>query len=74
LSGTQELDDIVVLRDLLADEREPIDRHFMLSELSRCLYKARNAMPSALADFDAVCEQHYAEMSVIRPALLKNSN
>jgi predicted Zn-ribbon and HTH transcriptional regulator len=71
LSGTHNADDISVLRGLLQGERDPIDRHFMLSELSRCLYKARDTEVRALDDFDQVCFQHYAEMDVIRPALLE---
>lgn len=71
LSGSHDLRDAGLLRDLLAVEHDPIDRHFMLSELSRCLYKGRNSSPLALDEFDAVCAQHFAEMEVIRPALLE---
>ena len=61
--------DIVTLRQLLVAEREPIDRHFMLSELGKCLYASREAFASALAEFDDVCEQHHSEMHTIRDAL-----
>ncbi|HEY5196243.1 MAG TPA: HIRAN domain-containing protein [Solirubrobacteraceae bacterium] len=61
--------DIVTLRQLLAAEREPIDRHFMLSELGKCLYASRDAFSSALPEFDGVCEQHHSEMHTIRAAL-----
>lgn len=71
LSGNHSADDVGVLRGLLEREHDPIDRHFMLSELSRCLYKARDSDLRALDDFDEVCSQHYAEMDVIRPALLE---
>jgi predicted Zn-ribbon and HTH transcriptional regulator len=50
-------------------ERDPIDRHFMLSELGKCLYASREAFASALDEFDAVCVQHHSEMDVIRAAL-----
>lgn len=58
------------LRTLLKDERDPIDRHYMLCELEHRLYASRNAFASALDEFDEVCNQHHAEMVTIRPALL----
>lgn len=58
------------LRTLLKDERDPIDRHYMLCELEHRLYGSRNAFASALDEFDAVCNQHHEEMVTIRPALL----
>lgn len=70
LSGTRSASDIVKLRKLLVVERDPIDRHYMLSELEQCLYKSRDAFASALEQFDAVCEQHHAEMATVRPALV----
>jgi hypothetical protein len=69
LSGSHAAGDIVALRKLLAAENDPIDRHFMLAELGRCLYKSRDAFTSALDEFDAVCVQHDTEMDSIRPAL-----
>lgn len=69
LSGNRTPADVVVLRKLLASETDPIDRHYMLAELGRCLYKSRDAFASALDEFDAVCVQHDAEMDSIRPAL-----
>jgi hypothetical protein len=69
LSGSQDPGDIVVLRKLLAAERDPIDRHFMLAELGKCLYKSRDAFASALDEFDVVCVQHDAEMHGIRATL-----
>ncbi|MEN3283389.1 MAG: hypothetical protein V7607_4529 [Solirubrobacteraceae bacterium] len=55
---------------LLEDERDPIDRHYMLAELEHRLYRSRDAAESALDQFDAVCLQHHHEMTTIRPALL----
>lgn len=69
LSGSRTPADIVTLRKLLVEDRDPIDRHFMLSELGKCLYASRDAFASALDEFDAVCEQHHSEMHVIRAAL-----
>ncbi len=57
------------LRALLRFEQDPIDRHYMLCELARRLYRRRNE-DSALNEFDAVCRQHHEEMQIIRPALL----
>lgn len=71
LSGNHGPQDIVTLRKLLAGERDPIDRHFMLTELAKCLYKCREAFASALDEFDMVCEQHHGEMEIIRPALVE---
>lgn len=61
--------DFVVLRKLLENEKDPIDRHFMLAELGKCLYKSRDAFTSALDEFDAVCVQHDTEMASIRSAV-----
>jgi hypothetical protein len=58
------------LRSLLDTESDPIDRHYMLCELEKRLYKSRDSFDSALDEFDAVCRQHHAEMTTIRPALL----
>lgn len=71
LSGRHTPGEIVALRKLLADEDDPIDRHFMLAELGKCLYKSRAAFASALDEFDAVCVQHDREMDRIRPALVE---
>jgi hypothetical protein len=43
----------------------------MLLGLAKCLYRSRDAFASALDEFDAVCEQHHAEMEIIRPALVE---
>jgi hypothetical protein len=58
------------LRSRLDAERDPIDRHYMLCELEKRLYKCRDAFASALDEFDDVCRQHDEEMDTIRPALL----
>jgi hypothetical protein len=60
---------IPMLRSLLVDERDPIDRHYMLCELETRLYKSRDAFASALAEYDEVCELHHSEMAVTRTAL-----
>jgi hypothetical protein len=58
------------LRSKLEAECDPIDRHYMLCELEKRLYKSRDAFASVLDEFDAVCRQHNAEMDTIRPALV----
>jgi rubrerythrin len=70
LSGSRTPADIRTLRQLLETEEDPIDRHYMFAELAACLYKCRDVFMSALEEFDAVCEQHHAEMATIRAALL----
>jgi hypothetical protein len=70
LSG-DDIRDIKKLRAMLDTENEAIDRHYMLSELERRLYKSRDAFASALGEFDVVCRQHDAEMVTIRPALIE---
>lgn len=59
------------LHALLEAENEAIDRHYMFCELEARLYRLRKESASALADFDAMCEMHDAEMTSIRPALLE---
>jgi hypothetical protein len=70
LSGNSTPADAVIVRKLLSSERDPIDRHFMFGEPGKCLYKGRDAFASALDEFDEVCEQHDAEMGVIRVTLM----
>ena len=41
------------LRSKLETERDPIDRHYMLCELEKRLYRSRDAFASALDEFDA---------------------
>ena len=57
------------LRQMLKDETDPIDRHFMFSQLTKRLYKCREAGTAALDDFDSACREHHAEMVTIRAAL-----
>lgn len=61
---------ITQLRRQLETDPDPIDRHYVMCELENRLYKSRDAFASALEEFDAVCEQHDAEMTSIRPALV----
>jgi tetratricopeptide (TPR) repeat protein len=58
------------LRNLLRQDPDPIDRHFMFCELERRLYRAREAFASALDEYDEACRLHDAEMDGIRDALL----
>jgi hypothetical protein len=57
------------LRRLLRNDPDPIDRHFMYSELEDRLYRSRDAFSSALLEYDDACAQHDAEMDGIREAL-----
>lgn len=58
------------LRKLLANESNPLERHYMWAQLEHHLYHAREAFTSALADYDSVCRDHDAEMETICPALI----
>lgn len=57
------------LRTKLETIRDPIDRHYMMTELEKRLYRSRDAFSSALEEFDSACREHDAEMATIRPAL-----
>jgi hypothetical protein len=57
---------IPVLRELLAKEQDILSRHYMYAQLERLLYRSRNALASALAEYDQDCHQHDAEMHAIR--------
>ena len=61
---------IAKLRELLAKELEPIDRHFQFAELETRLYRFRDVYDSALDEFDEVCRLHDAEMDVICEAFV----
>lgn len=61
---------VLRLRELLAKERDPLDRHFMFHELEAALYRSRNVIPSALSDFDQACREHDAEMGALRQAFM----
>jgi tetratricopeptide (TPR) repeat protein len=65
------IDAIRRLRQLLQDDPDPIDRHFMFCELEERLYRSREAFTSALAEYDDACALHDAEMDGIRDALLQ---
>jgi hypothetical protein len=58
------------LRQLLAQEQEPLVRHEMYDELERLLYLCRNDFASALEEYDAACCAHDAELEAIIPALI----
>jgi hypothetical protein len=61
---------IPALRQLLANETEPISRHFMFTELETILYRSRDSFQSALDEYDVACQQHDAEIGQVREALL----
>ncbi len=62
---------IATLRELLARDRDPVDRHFQFAELERRLYRCRDLYDTALEEFDAACEFHDAEMETICEAFRK---
>jgi hypothetical protein len=59
------------IEQLLVDEQDPIDRHFMFTQLSEGLYRCRGSHPEALERFDDACSRHDAEMPSLRPVLLE---
>ncbi len=59
------------LRDLLPDESDSIDLHFMYRELEARLYKSRDVFASALDEYDQACREHDDAMDRLRPALLE---
>ena len=61
---------IPYLRNLLAHEKDLLDRHFMFAQLETILYRCRSAFTSALGEYDEACRQHDAEMDGIRQACL----
>ena len=56
---------IAMLRELLARDPDPIDRHFQFVELESRLYRCRDLYEAALEEFDAACQLHDAEMETI---------
>ena len=60
------------LRELLASEANPMERHFMYLELEKVLYKARDVFDSALSEFEDACKAHDAEMDDILPKVLES--
>lgn len=61
---------IARLRQLLREDPDPIDRHFMYCEIEERLYRSRDAFTSALDEYDDTCARHDGEMNGIRDALL----
>ncbi|MGA7271907.1 MAG: hypothetical protein WB239_12620, partial [Acidimicrobiia bacterium] len=60
------------LRKLLGAERDPIDRHFMFTQLEHDLYSCRDLWESAFDEYDDVTEHHHTEMVAnIRDALFE---
>lgn len=60
---------IAKLRELLAHDPDPIDRHYQFVELEKRLYRCRDLHAAALDEFDDACRQHDAEMESICTAL-----
>lgn len=61
---------IAKLRELLASNSDPIDRHFQFAELESRLYRSRDLYESALAEYDEACVRHDAEMEIICQAFM----
>jgi hypothetical protein len=61
---------IPYLRNLLAQETDILDRHFMYVHLEAILYRSRDAFASALDEYDETCRQHDAEMDSMRQAFI----
>jgi hypothetical protein len=59
------------LRKMLEKVDDPIDRHYMMSELENRLYRCRDVFASALSEYDEACREHDAAMATIRPALIE---
>jgi len=65
---------IPMLRRLLAEEQDPLDRHFMYAQLESLLYRSRDTFASALDEYDQACLQHDGEMDGIRVAFMAKWN
>ena len=61
---------IARLRDLLAADPDPIDRHFQFAELETRLYHSRDLYEAALEEYDETCARHDAEMESICEAFM----
>jgi hypothetical protein len=61
---------IAKLRELLATDPDPIDRHFQFCELETRLYRSRDLYHSALAEYDEACARHDAEIEGICAAFI----
>lgn len=66
---TDRLVAIKQLRNMLAGETDPVERHFMYLELEKLLYKSRDVFESALDEYEATCLAHDSEMESIIPRL-----
>lgn len=64
---------IAMLRELLATDPDPIDRHFQFAELETRLYRCRDLYDTALEEFDDASRRHDAEMEVICEAFMAKS-
>ena len=56
---------IARLRELLASDPDPIDRHFQFAELEGRLYRCRDPDEAALDEYDEACRLHDAEIEGI---------
>jgi hypothetical protein len=65
-----ELRAIKMLRQLLEQEADAIDRHYMHAHLQTLLYRSRDVFASALEEYDQACRQHDSEMDSIRVAFI----
>jgi hypothetical protein len=61
---------IAKLRELLAHDPDPIDRHFQFTELEKRLYRSRDLYESALTEYDETCVRHDTEMDRICAAFM----
>ena len=61
---------IAKLRELLAADPDPIDRHFQFAELEARLYRSRDLYETALDEYDEACAHHDAEMEGICAAFM----
>ena len=61
---------IAKLRELLATDPDPIDRHFQFAELEARLYRSRDLYESSLDEYDETCARHDAEMESICAAFM----
>lgn len=70
LDGVDKSDVVKRAREFLKTEGDMLERHFAFNVLEQNLYKLRDLSPALLDEFQTVCEQHHAEMTQIRPALI----
>jgi hypothetical protein len=58
------------LRELLAVDPDPIDRHYMFTELESRLYRSGADDEKTLSEFEVVCRSHHAEIGTMRSAFV----